>query len=272
MKRCSVCKLPAATRLLCSKCKEDPFRVEEFRALLAEKRELKGLEKTYRRGFPETKDINTPEFWDKLLVERREGDKQGSITRERIKTVLGMIDGLQGRVLDVGFGHGFIEEYLIKKGNFDLHGIDISQKAAERMKKIVDGDFRVGSILKIPFANKFFDVVLALEILEHIPPHSTFKAINELYRVLKAGGTLVVSLPLNERLEEMHKREINPSGHVRVYTPELIKAELNIAGFKIRQEKYLFAFRNLYWLKTLLQKILLRGRWQPNIIVVLATK
>lgn len=275
MKRCNVCKLSATTRFLCNKCIEDPFRVEELRALLAEKTNLNDLKKTYRKGFAEIRDINSPEFWDKLLgeSEEKEKEKQSPVTRDRIKTVAKMIGESQDKLLDAGFGYGLIEKYLNKKGIiFDLHGIDISQKAVKRLREVIYGNFRVGSILEIPFTDKFFDVVLALEILEHIPPSKTFKAINELYRVLKGGGILIASVPLNEGLEEMYRRGINPNGHVRVYTPELIKAELKIPGFKIQQEKYLFAFKNFYWFKDLLRKILLKSRWRPNNIIVLAVK
>lgn len=260
------------TRLLCCECIKDPFIVEELRAILAEKMKFDELKKTYRKNFAEIRDINSPEFWDKLLIESKEREKQSPITRDRIKTVTEMIGGLRGKLLDVGFGHGFIEEFLGTESLFDLYGLDISHRAVERLKRAVNGSFQVGSVLKIPFTDKTFDVILALEILEHILPHNNFRAINELYRTLKVGGSLIVSVPLNEGLEEMLRKGINPSGHVRVYTPELIKAELKMAGFKIRQEEYLFAFKNLYRLKNLLQKTLLKNRWRPNVIVVSAIK
>lgn len=260
------------TRLLCCECIKDPFRVEELRAILAEKMKLDDLKKTYRKSFAEIRDINSPEFWDKLLVENKERERQSPITRDRIKTVARMIDGLQGKLLDVGFGHGFIEEYLGTESTFDLYGIDISQKAVKKLQKAVNGDFKVGSILEIPFTDKFFDVVLALEILEHIPPHNTFKAIDELHRVLKVDGTLIVSAPLNEGLEEMCRDGINPSGHVRVYTPQLIKTELQITGFQIQKERFLYAFKTLYWLKKILPKTILKNKWIPNNIIILAQK
>lgn len=272
MIRCSICKLPAASGLLRNECIKDPFRVEELRTVFAKRNRLKDLEETYREDFAEISDINSPEFWNKLLVENEDREKKSPLARDRIKTVTKVIGKLQGKLLDVGFGHGFIEEHLSTGVAFDLHGIDISSRAVERLNRILSGDFKVGSILKIPFSDDFFDVVLALEILEHIPPHNTFVAINELYRVLKVGGTFVISVPLNEGLEEMIREGVNLSGHVRVYTSELIKAELKIGKFKIQQEKYLFAFKDFYWLKNLLQKTLLKNRWQPNIIIVSAIK
>jgi len=49
----------------------------------------------------------------------------------------------------------------------------------------------------------------------------------------------------------------------------MIKAELKIAGFQVLSMKTLSAFRNLYFIKKMISKIL-KNRWKPNDIVVLA--
>ncbi len=70
----------------------------------------------------------------------------------------------------------------------------------------------------------------------------------------------------------MISRGENPNAHVRIYTPDLIKAELRIAGFKILKEKRLYAFHNFYGLKTLIAKHLLPRKFNQNNIIVLAQK
>ncbi len=50
-----------------------------------------------------------------------------------------------------------------------------------------------GSILKIPFENKSFDVVVCTDVLEHINPRKQDKAINELLRITKKN--LYISVP-----------------------------------------------------------------------------
>ena len=144
--------------------------------------------------------------------------------------------------------------------------------AVERARQFLRGRFRKGSVLNIPFRNDFFDVVVVLELMEHIPPSITFRVLKELKRVLKKDGLLVISIPLNENLEEMIKRGENPSGHVRVYTPGLISAELKIAGFKIKEKVFLYAFKSMYYFKKFLQRTILRKRWEPNNIIVIARK
>lgn len=249
----------------------DVFELERLRDELAKSRKLKKLKKTYKESFAEIKNINSPEFWDKLLSNNRKREEKSPISRDRINTVIKLIRARKGRLLDVGFGYGLIEEN-ISKNTFDLYGIDISQKAVKRIKRMTKGNFKKGSILDISFQDEFFDVVLALEVLEHISPHNTFRAFSELKRVLRSGGILVVSVPLNEKLEEMCKKGVNPSGHVRIYTPELIEAELQIIGFQVHQKKFLYAFKNFYWLKKALQTVILKNRWVPNNIIILARR
>lgn len=256
---------------LCENCMKDPFRVEKGRDILAKDNKLNLLMKTYNKNFGEFLNINSPGFWDKLLSINRKTEKKSSITRDRVQTVIKMLGDQGGKLLNVGFGYGFVEE-KIPKHLFELYGIEISQEAIEKLKKKVEGNFKMGSILDIPFQSESFDFVLVLEVLEHISPHDTFTALGELKRVLKKRGILIISVPLNEGLEKIYKNGLNPNGHVRVYTPKLIKAELQLAGFKINKERMLYAFGTLYTLKLLLQRTVFKHKWKPNNIVILAQK
>ena len=244
--------------------------VEQTRAFLARNKQYNLLRKAYNGRFSELRNVNNSDFWDDLIKERV--DETSSITKDRIKTVMKMLELHKGKLLDVGFGHGLLEK-SIDKTNFKLYGIDISKVAIDRMiSRGIKGEFIIGSILKIPFNNNFFDFVMALEVLEHISPSDTFQALHELKKVLKEKGLLIISVPLNENLEDLHKKGLNFSRHVRNYTPALIEAELKIAGFSIKQKKFLYAFKNFYGFKKFLQKTILKHRWCPNNIVILAQK
>jgi len=56
-----------------------------------------------------------------------------------------------------------------------------------------DDYFVQTSVVELPFRDCYFDYVLSLETLEHVPDPVIF--LRELYRTLKWGGTLVMSLP-----------------------------------------------------------------------------
>lgn len=241
----------------------DPFRLEEQRSELAKKKNYSDLKKTYSPKYPEIDDQNTPKLWDKLNFEVTDIKTQNPMMWDRIHTVAKSIPKEVNKVLDIGFGGGLLED--IVDTCYDWHGIDISPKSVKSaLTKHPGKHFRVSQITDLKFPKDYFDCVIVLEVMEHIPPRLTFTALSQIYKVLKPGGRLIVSVPLNEGLEHMNS---NPNAHVRVYTPALIEAELNTGGFKVYDKKFLYAFHRYYYIKKLFGFLK-----HPNIIILLAQK
>jgi len=251
----------------------DPFKVEDLRSSLAKQRRIHELRKLYDFGLPEIKDINKRSFWNSIFADQKNG-KKDRMADSRVGEVIKILKKKEGNVLDIGFGLCPIERKLLRNKTNKLHffGIDISDFAVKQARERFSGTFLTGSILKIPFLPNTFDLIIALEVLEHIPPTNTFKAFEEIKRVLKKSGLLIISVPLNEDLESLYLKGLNPSGHTRVYTPFLIKTELEMAGFLTIKEKYFYAFRNMYWFKNLLQRTFFKNKWKPNNILLVAQK
>jgi SAM-dependent methyltransferase len=59
-----------------------------------------------------------------------------------------------------------------------------------------------GVLQASPFRDGSFDIVIASEVLEHIPQASRCKAVSEIARVLKTGGWLIGTVPYRENLDE----------------------------------------------------------------------
>lgn len=250
--------------------KNDPFHVEKKRHQFAKKGDYSSLVKLYSSKYPEIENKNTPLLWDKLNIPQSDLRKENPMAYDKYKRVKSVLK--EGRVLNVGVGAGYLEDMVISKNpKIDWHGIDISGKSINRMKKNhPDSNFQVKEITKTDFQKDYFDHIVALDVLEHISPKNIFKTLKELKRILKESGRLIVSVPLSEDLEEMVKKGENPNAHVRVYTPEVIKAELEISGFKIGAEEYLFAFGSLYTVKSLVCKVI-KGLREPNLIILSAS-
>lgn len=266
-KSCLICSKPNSYPL-CRVCKTNPFLVEQGRQKLAENKDLKTLQKMYEKSLPEITNLNTRIFWDKKLDKTEFLIKQNEMTRERIQISASYIPKNSIKILDIGAGYGFLEEVISKIENLEIYANDISGVAIENLKRRFKGKFKVESIYNLNYKKNYFDVVFALEVLEHVPPSKVFYALSNIKKVLKKYGTLVISVPTNEGLEQMSD---NPSGHVRDYTVPLVTSELNLTGFKILDIKSLYAFEHSYLFKKILSK-LIKGRWKPNDVVVKAQK
>jgi len=97
------------------------------------------------------------------------------------------------RTLDVGCALGFVVEAL-RELDIDAEGVDVSYYAVDHAPSGVRGHLRQGSLLdRLPFDDASFDVVTALETLEHLPPYSIAPALAELRRV--CGGYLLATIP-----------------------------------------------------------------------------
>lgn len=101
-------------------------------------------------------------------------------------------------------------------------------------------------ICNLPFEDNTFDFILCNHVLEHI--NDDIKAIKELYRVMKPGGSGVFQIPLNNKLKTtfsddsiINKNErskiFGQYDHVRVYGMDYFD-KLNSCGFRVRKINY----------------------------------
>ena len=147
----------------------------------------------------------------------------------RIQTISDMVSHLGSdlKVLDVGCGAGPISEHIWKMGNqvtcADLPSIT-SLAHKRRVLLVVATDAE-----HLAFAPNSFDVILALEILEHLWNPQSF--LDEAYRILKANGHLIIEVPEG-------KEGLRWDSHIQYFTLESLK-QMPGVRFDVREVKRL---------------------------------
>ncbi|MBK8730520.1 MAG: class I SAM-dependent methyltransferase [Tetrasphaera sp.] len=165
------------------------------------------------------------------------------------------------RVLDMGCGAGRHAFELYRRGAdvvaLDQNTSDLAEVAVLFEAMAAEGQVPTGSsaatvegdALALPFDDGEFDRIIAAEILEHIPDDRT--AMEELFRVLKPGGVLAVTVPrwfaekVNWTLSDAY-HEVE-GGHVRIYKESELRGRLEDVGFVVDGRSFAHALHSPYW-------------------------
>lgn len=103
----------------------------------------------------------------------------------------------KGRVLDVGAGESPWRELL--PSSVEYFGVDADSSCEFGMRQKSDVTYYDG--IRLPFEEESFDHVLCTEVLEHVSDPAAF--ICDLNRVLRKGGTLILTVPWSARLHHL---------------------------------------------------------------------
>ena len=145
---------------------------------------------------------------------------------ERISTTL-----KTERILDVGCGTGANLKMLAAFGKAE--GVDISPQAVDFCHERGLDSVKLGAIEQLPYENNSFDLVTALDVIEHLNDDAA--GLREMRRVLRRDGRILVFVPAFMFLWGVQD---DVSNHRRRYTlPRLLK-EVEEAGFSVEWSSY----------------------------------
>jgi 2-polyprenyl-3-methyl-5-hydroxy-6-metoxy-1,4-benzoquinol methylase len=142
----------------------------------------------------------------------------------RVHKVLGILKGIQPHnLLDIGSGRGaFLWPLLHEFPYLTVTSVDILDYQVEDLQAVHNGGIEQltavqASATALPFADRAFDVVTMLEVLEHIS--ATITALTEVCRVTRRF--LILSVP--------SKEDDNPE-HIHLFDAESLKRHLQTLG------------------------------------------
>ncbi len=122
------------------------------------------------------------------------------------------------RILDVGCGEGLMLELAARNGAAELFGIDGSEEALDAVRQQLAGypnvHLQKGPAETLPYADRSFDLVTALEVIEHLDQPDA--AVAECRRVVKPDGLVIVSVPNDGLLPAANPYHRNRFTHSRL--------------------------------------------------------
>ncbi len=160
--------------------------------------------------------------------------------QEKIRAIRDFIEPLDGKTcLEVGCDKGVLSYHLRKWGG-NWISIDADEENIRITKELVQENVAYTNGKSLEFPDIHFDCIIAIDFLEHIPTDQEF--IYEMNRVLKADGTLYITVPHSEEglfLNTVRRwLGFKPEdyGHVREgYALKELQEKLDKGGFTVKE-------------------------------------
>jgi SAM-dependent methyltransferase len=162
-----------------------------------------------------------------------EGGSWWVSTRNEILYRFILAHGTEECLWEIGSGTGAVGSSLLNRG---IQCIGVEPYSSAVSKSAIKGLFSIQSdlaSLRLPSCS--LGQVGLFDVLEHVPEREILLA--EIYRVLKPGGKLFVSVPA---LKFLWSQSDLDAGHFIRYSKRSINSELTEAGFAVHSSRYIF--------------------------------
>ncbi len=133
------------------------------------------------------------------------------------------------RILDCGAGTGRNLEWLSRRGcavGVELPNFGVKAAAAQRRRMVQ------ASVTHLPFRDATFGLTTSFDVLYCLDDEGERNALQEMWRVLKPGGLLLVNVAA---LDILHGSHSALTAEVRRYTKPRLHDRLTRAGFRVRR-------------------------------------
>lgn len=141
--------------------------------------------------------------------------------------------GRERKVIEIGPGHGSLLELLRQEGFVDIAGFDVCDAFVDKLRakgfSIELGKSAV-DYLKC-YTDGQVEVVLLVDVLEHLPMDEVLLLLSETRRVLAPNGRVIIQCPNSSGLFGMNTFVADPT-HLTLWNEIRLTSVLNGCGFK----------------------------------------
>lgn len=164
------------------------------------------------------------------------------IVQRQLRVVDMFEEYVRGRVLEWGCQHGqdscvFRERFA---SDVELHACDVLPEQAYRPFRQFSGAqyIELTHPYHLPYTDNYFDLVISNGVLEHVA--DDVASLREIHRVLRPGGTFVLTCLPNYYSYTEAVARLRGRGHPRLYSMSQASGMLRRSGFRVIRSRYFF--------------------------------
>jgi len=135
------------------------------------------------------------------------------------------------RIVDLGCGHGGWLYFLKKHGYTNIAGVDISGEQVKMAHDLGISEVQHGDLESFLDGESQIDLILLMDILEHLEFDETDLLLRKVFSKLDTGGKLIIHVPNGEGLFGQRIR-YGDLTHETCFTPKSMKQLLTPIGFR----------------------------------------
>lgn len=138
---------------------------------------------------------------------------------------------VDARIIDLACGGGMLLHFFKDMGYTNLNGVDVSPEQIELARQVVPSIEHASIFDVLAKHNDTFDMITALDIIEHLTKDEVFQLLDGCWRALKPGGRLILQTPNAETPWGFPVRYADFT-HEVCFTPQNLARLLELCGYE----------------------------------------